>query len=186
VSKWQEDLDWSEAAKPIQDRIYRYVFGETLTHITRFSKEDRHILDRNYHIDVELAFLNGVKLLGQEKALRKKFMTYNTFTIEFYQNRFTKEQGEFFNLGAQFYLHGYLNGDTVDDIAKTPKFLKCYFIKIFDFLEQLKKSPIDTLELKTKPSSGNASFYYVNYDSIPKQFIYWSTPNFSPHQLEFT
>ncbi|MFH2049718.1 MAG: hypothetical protein ABIJ12_09750 [bacterium] len=176
MSKWEEDLEWSEAAKPIQDLVYRYVFGDTLQDIARFSKDDRHVLDREYHIDVELTLKNGIKLLGQEKALRKQFAEFNTFTIEFYQNRYTKEKGEFFNLGAQFYLHGYLDGDTPDEIKASRKFIKCYFIKIFDFLEYLKKKPISVLEKNSRRSSGNASFYYIQYDSIPKEFIYWRTP----------
>jgi hypothetical protein len=186
MSKWDEDLEWSNAAKPIQDRIYKFVFGDTLKDITRFSKEDRHILDRDYHIDVELSFNNGIKLLGQEKALRLKWLKFNTFTIEFYQNRHTKERGEFFNLAAQFYLHGYLNGNTPNEINETQKFKKCYFIKIFDFLESLKKQPVEVLERNTKPSSGNASFYYVNYDSIPSNYIYWSTDTYAARQLEFS
>jgi hypothetical protein len=175
MSKWEEDLALAEAAKPIQDRIYQYVFGDTLQEITRFSKEDRHILDRDYHIDVELLFTNGIKLLGQEKALRLTWLKYNTFTIEFYQNRYKREKGEFFNLGAQFYLHGYLDGNTPDEISNSKKFKKCYFIKIFDFLEHLKSKPIEILEQSTRQSSGNASFYYINYNRIPQEYIYWST-----------
>ena len=174
MNKWDEDLAFSIATQPLQDKIYHYVFGNTLKKITRFFKEDSHVLDRNYHIDVELMLQNGIKLLGQEKALRKKFSSFNTFTIEFYQNRHSKEKGEFFNLGAQFYLHGYVNGNEPNEITK---FIKCYFIKIFDFLEDLKKKPIEILEQNTRQSSGKASFYHIQYDSIPKDFIYWDMSN---------
>ena len=167
-----DDFELSLAAQPIQDKIYGYLFKNYLENITRFPKSDkRHVLDINYHIDVELEFINGIKILGQEKALRYKFRNHDTFTIEFYQNKDTKEKGEFFNLGAQFYLHGYLNGDTPKDITN---FLKCYFIKIFDFLEWLKKKSIEELDKNTRPTKGSrASFYWIRYDDIPREFIYW-------------
>ena len=160
---WEEDRLLAEKAIPYQNIIYHNVFD--ISAINRFQREDNIILDRQYHIDVELVLTNGIKLLGQEKALRYKFSHYNTFTIEFYQNRHTKEMGEFFNLGAQFYLHGYWNKDETG-------FLKWYFIKIFDFLTFLKKQPIKSLESHTKPSTSRASFYYMNYNDIPSDFIY--------------
>jgi len=168
------DKEFAEAAQPLQDKVYKHIYKDSLKEINRYAKEDseeKHILDREYHIDTELIFKNGIKILGQEKALRKKFSSFDTFTVEFYQNRYTKERGEFFNLGAQFYLHGYMNADTPEEITC---FLKCYFIKIFDFLEWLKKKLIKELELKTRPTAGsNASFYWVGYDDIPDKFIYW-------------
>ncbi len=163
---WNNDLKFSENAEQYQDELYRNVFP--IKKITRFP--NCHVLDRNYHIDIELEMINGIKLLGQEKALRKQFSEFNTFTIEFYQNRFTKEKGEFFNLGAQFYCHGYLNGNLPED---TTGFIKVYIINIFDFLEQLKQKPIKELEKKTKPSTGKASFYFINYNDIPSKFIYF-------------
>lgn len=171
-----DDFEFSLAAQPLQDKIYKYIFKDYLKNITRFPKSDkRHILDINYHIDVELEFINGIKILGQEKALRYKFRNHDTFTIEFYQNKDTKEKGEFFNLGAQFYLHGYLDGDEPKEITK---FLKCYFIKIFDFLEWLKKKSIEELEKNTRPTQGSrASFYWIIYNDIPREFIYWYSKN---------
>ena len=165
---FEDDVAICEVAKPLQDILYHKLF--LIKNITRFSKEDRHILDKNYHIDIELELENGIKLLGQEKALRRQFAEFNTFTIEFYQNRFKKEKGEFFNLGAQFYCHGYVNADRAEDVTE---FIKIYIIKIFDFLEYLKQKPIEELELNTRPSSSNASFYYINYQHIPKEFIYY-------------
>jgi len=168
-----EDFALAEAAKPLQDKIYKHIFGNYLNRIIRFSKDkdDRHILDIEYHIDTQLEFINGISILGQEKALRQREVGWNTYTIEFYQNRHTKEKGEFFNLGAQFYLHGYLNGNKPEEVTR---FIKCYFIKIFDFLEWLKIKPIKELELKTKPTQhSKASFYWINYNEIPKEFIYY-------------
>lgn len=165
---WKEDIEFCDNNVKFQDALYKKVFP--IKKITRFSKEHRHILDKDYHIDVELELENGIKLLGQEKGLRKQFAGYDTFTIEFYQNMFTKQKGEFFNLGAQFYCHGYMNGNTPEEVTG---FEKVFIIKIFDFLEHLKKQSIEKLELNTRPSSGNASFYYIEYSNIPNEFIYY-------------
>lgn len=171
-----DDFEFSLAAQPIQDEVYKRIFGNYLKKITRFPKSnERHVLDINYHIDVEIEFVNNIKILGQEKALRKQWSDLNTLTIEFYQNRFTKEKGEFFNLGAQFYLHGYVDGNIPEEITR---FLKCYFIKIFDFLEWLKRKPVEELEKNTRPTKGSrASFYWIRYDNIPREFIYWHSKN---------
>ena len=163
MNKFEEDFRLAEKAIPHQNRIYQVLFDNPK--IVRFSKTNRVILDRKYHIDVELELGNGIKLLGQEKALRFKFIKFNTFTIEFYQDRYTKEKGEFFNLGAQFYLHSYWN-------EREDGFCRWVFIKVFDFLEWLKKKDIEELEEKTRPSTSNASFYYIRYDEIPAEFVY--------------
>lgn len=161
---WDEDLKLSIKAEGVQDDIYRSLWP--VSEIVRFKHEDDKILDIRYHIDVEVRMTNGTCFLGQEKALRHKFSHYNTFTIEFYQNAQTKELGEFFNLGAQFYLHGYWN-------EEEDKLEKWYLIKIFDFLEYLKGNTLDTLEAYTKTTgSSNASFFCVDYKKIPKKFIY--------------
>jgi hypothetical protein len=163
MTKFHEDLELSVKAEQYQNNLYREIFD--IKNINRFANKDGHILDVKYHIDVELELNNGIKLLGQEKALRNEFSKFNTFTIEFYQNRFTKEKGEFFNLGAQFYLHSYWN-------KNYDGFEKWYLIKIFDFLTWLKKSNITDLENQTRASTSKASFYFINYDKIPKEFIY--------------
>lgn len=161
---FKEDLELARKAEKYQDDVYRSLFDSV--NVTRFDdRSHKKILDIEYHIDVELKLDNGVQLLGQEKALRNNFSKFNTFTMEFYQNRFTKEQGEFFNLGAQFYLHGYWN-------KNYNGLEKWYLIKIFDFLTHLKKTSIDTLEKFTRPSTSRASFFYVNYNKIPDEFIY--------------
>lgn len=152
----------SQRAIPLQNELYRKLFN--IKNISRFEYQE-NILDIKYHIDVELELINGVKLLGQEKALSYDKIGFNTFTMEFYQNRFTKEKGEFFNIGAQFYLHGYLN-------QEQDKLIKWYFILIFDFLQSLKKQSIEQLEKHTRASTSNASFFYIDYNKIPREFIF--------------
>jgi len=163
---FEEDIQLSQKSYPYVDKIYYEIYFPYLKSIERTAQTDqRHILDIEFHIDTILEFTNGTKLTGQEKILRHKFINFKTFTIEFYQNRFTKEKGEFFNLGAQFYFHGYWNRDESGiDIW--------YLIKIFDFLEHLKKKNIPELEKQTRPSTSNASFMWIKYDDIPEHFIY--------------
>ena len=163
VNKFEEDWALAQRAIPYQDNIYRDVFP--VANIVRYNRDDEIILDIKYHIEVEIELRNGIKLLGQEKALRACFAKYNTFTIEFYQNRRIKEPGEFFNIGAQFYLHGYWND-------KGDGFCKWYMVKLFDFLAHLKKIDITELEARTRPSTSNANFFYINYNDIPNEFIY--------------
>ncbi len=157
------DRNLSYASELFQDAIYEEVFAPR--EINRFRREEGHILDMQYHIDCEVTLRNGAILLGQEKGLRAQFRKFNTFTIEFYQNRHTGERGEFFNLGAQYYLHGYWN----DDYSG---FSKWYLIKIFDFLAALKRTSLQNLQRQTRPSSGNASFFWIEYPRIPNEFIY--------------
>jgi hypothetical protein len=166
---WANDYAISQDSKQYQDDIYRELFP--IRNIIRFEREDSNILDRKFHIDVCLELENNTRLLGQEKALRNKFSNFDTFTIEFYQNRFTKEKGEFFHIAAQFYLHGYRDGDGIED---TTKIKKWYFIKLFDFIEWLKDKPLEELEKQTRPSTSNASFFYIKYNDIPTEFIYRS------------
>ena len=165
VNTFAQDYELSVRAQEYQDDIYRRVFP--VKNILRYNRDDEIILDIKYHIDVELELQNGIKLLGQEKALRNCFAKYNTFTMEFYQNRHTGEPGEFFNIGAQFYLHGYWN-NTGDG------FCKWYIVKLFDFLAYLKKKDITELMAMTRPSTSNANFFYVDYNDIPSEFIYAS------------
>jgi hypothetical protein len=166
---FERDFQLSEQAQPYQNKIYQNVFP--VDEVVRYQKgedNERHVMDRYHHIDVEVVLQNGSKLLGQEKALRNRFASYNTFTIEFYQNEHTKERGEFFNLGSQFYLHSYWN-------KEQNGFVKWYLIKVFDFILWLKEKPIEELEQQTRsPGSSRASFYYIDYADIPERFIYES------------
>ena len=163
MSTFEEDLALSKKAQPYQDKIYKDLFPGVK--ITRFEKEDDKILDIKFHIDVELELSNGAKLLGQEKALRHKFSRFDTFTMEFYQDKVTKERGEFFKIGAQFYLHSYWN-------KNEDGFEKWYMVKVFDFLEWLKETPIELLEKQTRSSTSRANFYYIKYGEIPDYCIY--------------
>lgn len=162
---FENDLALSHKAEPLIDNIYRTVFPGC--NITR---TQGNILDRLYHVDTVIELSNKIKLIGQEKVLRNQFIEFNTFTVECLQNRFTAETGELFNLGAQFYFHGYWN-DKENDIEKW------YLFKIFDFLIWLTKYSYDEIIAHTRPSSSNASFFWIKYDDIPDNIIYAKNEN---------
>lgn len=159
---FNEDLALAHKATRYQDEIYNGLFP--VKSIKRFQKKEDSILDIRFHIDLQLELTNGIKLLGQEKALRFNFSQYNTFTVEFYQNRVSKEGGEFFNLGSQFYLHSYWN-ESYDG------FCKWYLVNILNLFLWLKDKPRESLEKITKPSTSAASFFYVNYKDLPVNCI---------------
>jgi len=101
------------SGRPIADEIYRDRFGE-LTQIVRMDRADQKVLDMRFAIDVELTLANGQILLGQEKFLSCKYASHQSVTVEYEQNQFTGEHGDWFRLAVQFYFVGYLTQDGRD------------------------------------------------------------------------
>jgi len=165
-SDFTSDIKLCEKSKPIQDWLYKKIFIGA--QVCRFEQDnERHILDEKFHIDVVLKLSNGIVLTGQEKALRYKYSEYNTFTIEFYQDREKKIKGEFFNMGAQFYNHSYWN------TTKDKFFVKGRIIKCFEFFDWLRDKSIKDLEKDTRSTGGSrASFLKIKYDDLPKGCIF--------------
>lgn len=155
--------------QPACNEVLQNAFKIDLNSINRFSKEDElFILDQKFHIDIIVTLQNGSTMTGQEKALSNQFYKYRTFTMEFYQNRFTKEKGEFFKIASQFYLHGYSDKSGC-------KFAEWYIFDVPQILDWLKSCKVSSLESKTKPSTSRASFIAIPYDKIPKEFIMYSS-----------
>ena len=149
--------------QPACNKVLSDVFD--IDTIKRFNKkDDRFILDQEFHIDVILTLKNGSTITGQEKSLSNKFYKFKTFTMEFYQNRYTKQKGEFFKIASQFYLHGYSDESGFE-------FKEWYIFDVVKILLWLKSYNISELEKITRPSTSNASFLYISYSSIPKEFI---------------
>ncbi len=158
--------------RPACDRVYCQVFGIGIESIQRYEKGDeRFILDKEFAIDVRITLPNGTTVTGQEKTLSNEFYKYRTFTMEFYQNRFTKEHGEFFNIASQFYLTGY------SDESGT-EFVEWKIIDVFRLITWLKDKSEECLSKHTKPSGGSrATFLPIKYRDIPQGFIlYHSQP----------
>ena len=150
----------------MRDNLYNELFNGVK--IKRFEKDENFVLDLKFHIDVQLTLQNGSILLGQEKILSPHFSSFNTFTMEFYQNRYTKERGEFFNIASQYYLHGYASYD----FTYIDKFI---FLDMLHFVNWLRDKPLEEIEQHTRPAGGSrASFYYIDYRDIPKECIMYS------------
>lgn len=151
--------------QPACNRVLRSVFGVTDNDIKRFKKGDElFLLDQHFHIDVVVTMPNNSTLTGQEKTLSNHFYKFKTFTMEFYQNRFTRERGEFFKIASQFYLHGYS-----DRTGK--EFIEWFIFDILKVIDWLKDCGEDKLAQKTRPSTSKASFLPIAYNKIPPEFI---------------
>ena len=148
------------------DRVLCHVFDITPDKIERFDKSgDLFVLDKEFAIDLRVKLQNGSQLTGQEKTLSNQFYKYRTFTIEFWQNRFTHEPGEFFHIASQFYLHGY------SDETGT-HFTEWIILDILEFMHYLRAKSVDYLSGLTRPSGGSrAAFLPIPYDKVPAQFI---------------
>lgn len=150
----------------VRDDLYRSIFGVNID-IKRFEYGEKFILDKEFHIDVQLTLKNGSILLGQEKVLHPQFSHYNTFTMEFLQNRQTGERGEFFNIASQFYFHGYA--------TKECKLEKYVIVDLLKFVDWSKDKTLNDLKLSTRMSGpSNATFYYIRYEKIPEDCLLYS------------
>ena len=152
--------------RPACDRILCETFNITSDKIKRFNRADElFILDREFHIDLILTLNNGTQITGQEKALAYEYSTFETFTIEFYQNRFTGEHGEFFKIASQFYLHGYSDESGID-------FKEWVILDVLKFMNYARKYPLEYFKNHTRaPDRSRASFFYIRYDEIPDECI---------------
>lgn len=162
--EWKQSIKMRSAC----DRVLQEVFSVDKKQIIRYlNDKEPHILDQEFAIDLKVILDNGINLSGQEKTLSHKFhKEYRTFTIEFYQNRYTKEPGEWFKIASQFYLHGY--GDETNE-----EFIEWHIFKLFDLMDWLKNASIHDLESYLKPSGGSqASFLPIPYDKIPRHVIF--------------
>ncbi len=94
--------------RPVADNLYRLIIPEIVT-ITRFDKDtERHILDREFAIDVEFQ-LPEMILTCQEKFREHEYLRYGDVTVEYYNNPALRLKGDWFNLAAQLYFVGYAN-----------------------------------------------------------------------------
>jgi len=153
--------------RPACDRVIGHVFNVPPERIERFNQDHPlSILDTNFAIDMRIQLPNGSFLTGQEKALTFPCYKYRTFTMEFYQNRNTKELGEFFHIASQFYLHGY-----ADESGE--HFVEWKVINLLPFMAWLKDNTFKWFADRIKSDTeSRASFFYILYDEIPKQYYF--------------
>ena len=157
--------------RPACNRVMMETFGIAETAIERFPHGSKlFILDQEFAIDVRLTLRNGTTITGQEKALSHQFYSFRTFTVEFYQNRYTKERGELFKIASQFYLHGYSD-------ATGREFIEWKIIDVVRLILWLRSFGRDEILRRLRPSGpSRASFLPIKYDDIPADCILFNGP----------
>jgi hypothetical protein len=161
------DLELSRITRPLRDIIYKKYLHAVKTEWDKNRDQDQKgsegsILDRLYHIDCTVTTDKGYVLTLQEKGLRYKFSNFNTFTMEYYQHRDTKQPGEYFTLASQLYFHGYLT-DNLSAFEKwmivdIPRFM--IWSREYDLTKRLRADTVS-----------HANFVYFDYDMIPNDVI---------------
>jgi len=150
--------------RPIADGIYKMIFGEDII-IERFERPDNKILDKEFAIDVKVKFTeSGLILLGQEKFLSNKYIGYESITVEEYQDQSTKEEGDWFKIGVQFYFVSYFNEDYTD-------FGLWIMIDWTKAVILTAQNKINWYSNKNQDGSARASFRYTYMKQIPSEAI---------------
>lgn len=156
-------------------KAFMTAFNIPANNVIRFDKAQNnlHLLDINFHIDGKIKLPNGSSITMQEKALSNKFHSFGTFTMEFYQNRYTKEPGEFFKIASQIYLHGYADKTEVN-------FIEYNILKVYDLITWINSSfTIQQLEDNMRNAGGSrATFISIPYLQIPEQIFLFRQKNF--------
>lgn len=145
--------------EPICDKIWHKLFKNNLISIKRHNDTT---IDIDQHIDATLTLSTGGKIYVQEKCLRSEMAKYDTFTIE-YCNNGVDGCGEYKDIRAQWYLHGYIS----DDMTKLQKYC------IIDVAKLLVSHALGKIQLNLQKNvnHSHASFYYIKYADIPKNCI---------------
>lgn len=130
--------------------MYRY------TDVTCTLHSNNHT-DINKHIDASIAFTTPTAThtsTWQIKTITD--MTYNHFTIEYYNNRFSKEWGEIKEIEADLYLHCRVadDGNIYNvGLVNVSKFKEAYDNNLFSY------------HICNNPDS-NANFLCVDWDEL--------------------
>lgn len=174
------DINISYCSEIFVEQIYREVFGKDIAvrRSRRYGKQEWALMDRQFHIDCAIELPNGSRLLGQEKVLRARYANFETFTIEYYQDREKKEPGEFFHIAAQFYFHGYWNQEYTGidmfcliDLLKFLDWLKSEY-SVEDMNAMINSKRRNSRVGFNAPQNGKASFFYIPYNLIPRACIH--------------
>lgn len=160
---WSKDLEFSKAMRAYADIIYSGVLP--IKDIIRYDRNDgqAHILDQTYHIDCLLVLENGQTLTLQEKFLRDQYAKYDCYTLEYFNDPKTGEEGEWHKLCTDLYFTGY--GNERDGFASAYLF-KTIEVKLAIMRNELKG------DLK-KVKQGRANFYAYPFRQFKDNwFIY--------------
>jgi hypothetical protein len=144
---------------PFMDIIYKNVFGNN-TKIDRIEYQADYILDRKFAVDTILTLESGCILTGQEKCLTTNFMT---LTVEYEQNQYNHEHGDWFNMAAQFYFCGYVN--------KNMNGFRQWIIADWTKITYMTNKGDIQWYLNQNNVRGLASFKYIKFSELPKSVI---------------
>jgi hypothetical protein len=144
--------------RPYADIIYHSVFGDDI----KIVRDANIILDKEFAIDVQIRLDSGLVLLGQEKFLSENYAKYATVTVEYYQNQFTKERGDWFKIGVQFYFTGYetKNGFNPYILLNWPQTVLATDVGLIKWLYNTNKD-----------GHAKASFMYYSMSKFPSSCI---------------
>jgi hypothetical protein len=151
--------------RPIADKIYQQWLGDV--EIDRHEREQGvSVLDLHFAIDGVITTPNGMILTGQEKFLSAMWAHYGSVTIEYWQNQYTHEPGDWFNLACQFYFCGYLN-EAQDD------FLFAYIMNLPAMVIATNQGRINWRHNQNNNGRALASFVYTRMADLPGDCIFY-------------
>jgi len=172
MSSGADRFIFSERMRPVADRLYRAIVPTRIVEITRFDKDaERHILDREYAIDLELVLENGMKLIGQEKFREfsrwreaRGLPQYSDLTVELYNDPILKSKGDWFNMCGQFYFDGFAAEDE-------SCFTHYVFVDWLQVVFETVKGNISWRTQENRDGRAKASFRYTSFDGLPANCI---------------
>lgn len=156
-------FEQSERLAPAADQIYRGTWGQSVT-IDRFPPEagSKHILDREFAIDVMLRYSNGMIIVGQEKFLSSVYAKYRSLTIEYMNDWRIGTRGDWFNLASQFYMCGY------ESSPRSGKFGLWIIVNWPALVLETLAGRVRWLHNRNKDGRARADFKYCLMDSLPQ------------------
>lgn len=164
--KWDDNLRLEGKSYPHLDLIYRQYYQVAEKGIRRFDNPDDRrdmFFNRRLHIDTEVRMIDGSHLYVQEKVLRYWGADqYNDFTIEFLNDREKGLPGEYFEIAAGVYLHGYWNRDE----SGMYRWYLIDLVKFFPWFTRFKGEGYIRGHLANDRDS-KASFVFIKYREIP-------------------
>lgn len=158
----------SRLCYPEANKVYRDIFDRLKSPLEegdaeiKCTKEEFQAgYDYELGIDVILKFIGGQSATLQEKFL---FTTFNTVTVEYYQDWRRSIPGDWFNMKCQYYFVGY-------DEKKRGKFDDWLLL---DWARVMLATNQDRIKWKEKPNNedgARANFRYVHFRDVPQDVI---------------
>jgi hypothetical protein len=148
--------------RPYADKIYNELWQGIK--IKRFELEDNYLLDKEFAIDIQIIFNNGLILTGQEKFLSYEYLKYNSLTVEHLQNWNTGELGDWYKMAVQFCFISYFNKDNIG-------FYKWAILNWPSIVINTYYKNIIWIDNRNKNGRAKASFKWYNIDKLPEECI---------------